>query len=131
MVPAADSADSRVDRAHGSDFADLTRWMAKFQAFLFFPLLLESLELHRSGIRSVWRGEVRLRGLEKALLIPNMPRHVIPDMPRRDLRRAQPIVRGFGAERGIGYRQCGQSHPYGQVPRHLAAVGALLRAAPR
>jgi fatty acid desaturase len=45
------------------------RWMAKHQAFLFFPLLLlEGLNLHWSGIRAVWRDTVKLRGLETTLL---------------------------------------------------------------
>nr|WP_216217566.1 acyl-CoA desaturase [Amycolatopsis aidingensis] len=49
------------------------RWIAKHQAFLFFPLLLlEGLNLHWSSIKAVWRGEVRSRGLEKALLIAHV-----------------------------------------------------------
>ncbi|PKW00175.1 fatty acid desaturase [Amycolatopsis echigonensis] len=45
------------------------RWMAKNQAFLFFPLLtLEGLNLHVSGIRAVWRGETKMRRVEGALL---------------------------------------------------------------
>jgi fatty acid desaturase len=47
----------------------ILRWMAKYQAFLFFPLLLlEGLNLHWSGIRAVWREEMKWRGLERALL---------------------------------------------------------------
>jgi len=137
----------------------LARWMAKYQAFLFFPLLLlEGLSLHRSSIRSVWRGEVRLRGLEKALLIGHVAVYLtavffvlspvtavvfiavhqgvymgssFPNMPRPNLRRAQPTVQGFRAERGISYSQCGLLRSYGQVLRHLHAVGAPLRATPR
>jgi fatty acid desaturase len=183
--------------------------MVKYQAFLFFPLLLlEGLDLHWSGIRAVWRGQVRLRVLEACLLIahvgayltavflvlppttgivfiavhqglwglymgcsfaPNhkgMPiaakghtwdflrkqvltsrnvrggawtdfllgglnyqieHHLFPSMPRPSLRRAQPIVQGFCAERGIDYSQCGLLSSYGQVLRHLHAVGAPLR----
>lgn len=189
------------------------RWMAKHQAFLFFPLLLlEGLELHRSSIRSVWRGEARWRGLEALLLIvhigvyltavflvlspvtaivfiavhqglwgvymgcsfaPNhkgMPtvseghtwdflrkqvltsrnvrggrwvdlllgglnyqieHHLFPSMPMPSLRRLQPIVQSFCAERGIDYSQCGLLHSYAQVLRHLHAVGAPLRVASR
>ena len=191
----------------------LPRWMAKHQAFLFFPLLrLEGLNLHWSSIRSVWRGEVRSRGLETGLLIahigaylaavflvlspmtavvfiavhqglwgvymgcsfaPNhkgMPtvteghtwdflrkqvltsrdvrggrwvdfllgglnyqieHHLFPSMPRPNLRRAQPIVREFCGEHAISYSQCGLWHSYGQVLRHLHAVGAPLRAVAR
>lgn len=45
------------------------RWMAKYQAFLFFPLLfLEGLNLHWSSIQAVWRGEVKARKVEAVLL---------------------------------------------------------------
>ncbi|WP_026423766.1 fatty acid desaturase family protein [Actinokineospora inagensis] len=45
------------------------RWMAKHQAFLFFPLLtLEGLNLHISGIRATWHGETKMRRVEGALL---------------------------------------------------------------
>jgi fatty acid desaturase len=49
------------------------RWMAKYQAFLFFPLLLlEGLDLHWSSIKAVWKGEVKARRLEKTLLVVNI-----------------------------------------------------------
>jgi fatty acid desaturase len=187
----------------------LQRWIVRHQAFLFFPLLLlEGLDLHWSSIRTVWRGQVRLRRLETCLLVahivayltavflvlspltavvfiavhqglwglymgcsfaPNhkgMPtvteghtwdflrkqvltsrnvhgsvwvdfllgglnyqieHHLFPSMPRPSLRRAQPIVQGFCAERGISYSQCGLLSSYGHVLRHLHAVGAPLR----
>jgi fatty acid desaturase len=45
------------------------RWMAKYQAFLFFPLLLlEGLNLHWASMQAAWRGEMKSHGLEKALL---------------------------------------------------------------
>ncbi|RZQ63839.1 fatty acid desaturase family protein [Amycolatopsis suaedae] len=45
------------------------RWMAKHQAWLFFPLLtLEGLNLHVSGIRAVLKGETKARRIEGALL---------------------------------------------------------------
>ncbi|MFD8500526.1 fatty acid desaturase family protein [Amycolatopsis sp. NPDC059657] len=45
------------------------RWMAKYQAFLFFPLLLlEGLNLHWASIQAVWRGEVKARRLEFGLM---------------------------------------------------------------
>jgi fatty acid desaturase len=47
----------------------MTRWVAKYQAFLFFPLLLlEGLSLHRSSARAVLRREVKAHRLETALL---------------------------------------------------------------
>jgi fatty acid desaturase len=45
------------------------RWTTRHQAFLFFPLLLlEGLNLHWSGIRAAWDGEMRFRWLERAML---------------------------------------------------------------
>jgi fatty acid desaturase len=49
------------------------RWMAKYQAFLFFPLLLlEGLSLHVSSVQALVRGEVASRRLEAALLIAHI-----------------------------------------------------------
>ncbi|SES42515.1 fatty acid desaturase family protein [Actinokineospora terrae] len=46
------------------------RWTAKHQAVLFFPLLLlEGLSLHWTSVQTVWRGEVKARRLEAALLL--------------------------------------------------------------
>ncbi|TDD10069.1 acyl-CoA desaturase [Saccharopolyspora terrae] len=45
------------------------RWMAKYQAFLFFPLLLlEGFLLHVHSIRAVVKREVKANGVEAALL---------------------------------------------------------------
>jgi fatty acid desaturase len=56
-------------RNQGRTKPGFLRWMAKYQAFLFFPLLLlEGLNLHWASIQAAWRGEVKPRGLEKALL---------------------------------------------------------------
>jgi fatty acid desaturase len=55
--------------------------------------------------------------------------HLFPNMPRPNLRHAQPIVRQFCAERGIPYRQCGLFRSYADVLRHLHELGAPLRTA--
>jgi fatty acid desaturase len=45
------------------------RKVAAFQAFLFFPiLLLEGLDLYVSGVRALWRRDVKGRGVEAALI---------------------------------------------------------------
>jgi fatty acid desaturase len=185
------------------------RWMAKYQAFLFFPLLLlEGLDLHWASIKAASGRQLKLRGVERALLIahiglyltavflvlpptiglvfiavhqglwgvymslsfaPNhkgmqtmsaghsldflrkqvltsrnvrgghwvnfllgglnyqIEHHLFPNMPTPHLRLAQPIIQGFCAEQGISYAQCGLLSSYGQVLRHLHAVGAPLR----
>ncbi|HEY1574723.1 MAG TPA: acyl-CoA desaturase [Pseudonocardiaceae bacterium] len=51
----------------------LTRFIAKYQAFLFFPLLLlEGLNLHWASIQAVWRGQTKLGRVERALLLTNI-----------------------------------------------------------
>jgi fatty acid desaturase len=55
--------------------------------------------------------------------------HLFPSMPRPNLRRAQPLVQTFCAERGIPYHESGLLSSYRDVLRHLHDVGAPLRAA--
>jgi fatty acid desaturase len=50
--------------------------------------------------------------------------HLFPSMPRVNLKRAQPLVRAFCAERGVAYRECGAFASYRQALGHLNAVGA-------
>ena len=45
------------------------RWMAKYQAFLFFPLLLlEGFSLHVGSIKALWRKDLRSRKVEFFLM---------------------------------------------------------------
>lgn len=53
--------------------------------------------------------------------------HLFPNMPQPNLRRAQPIVRDFCAERGIAYVETGLLRSYREVLTHLHRVGAPLR----
>ncbi len=55
--------------------------------------------------------------------------HLFPSMPRANLRRAQPVVQQFCAERGIPYLECSAFASYAAAVRHLHDVGAELRAA--
>jgi fatty acid desaturase len=189
----------------------LTRVIARYQAYLFFPLLLlEATHLHAASVRAVVRGTVRSSSLEALLLLvhgvgylaavllvlsplraavfvlvqqglfglylgccfaPNhkgMPvleddrepdylrrqvltsrnvrgsrlvdfalgglnyqieHHLFPSMPRPSLRRAQPLVRAFCAERGLAYSQSSVFGAYAEALRHLHAAGAPLRPA--
>jgi fatty acid desaturase len=53
------------------------RWMAKHQAFLFFPLLLlEGLNLHAASAHAVVRSEVKARRLEACLLLGHLAAYV-------------------------------------------------------
>ncbi|MFC7549548.1 fatty acid desaturase family protein [Plantactinospora sp. GCM10030261] len=53
--------------------------------------------------------------------------HLFPSMPRRNLRRAQPIVEAYCHDQGIPYEQTGLLDSYRQALRHLHSVGAALR----
>ena len=54
--------------------------------------------------------------------------HLFPNMPRPNLRRAQPLVRVHCDRLGLSYTETGIWDSYAQALRHLHAVGAPLRA---
>jgi fatty acid desaturase len=49
--------------------------------------------------------------------------HLFPSMPRANLRKAQPIVRDFCAEREVSYMQAGLFDSYAQGLSYLNAMG--------
>src|SRR3569833_2732793 len=53
--------------------------------------------------------------------------HLFPSMPRPSLRRAQALVRAHCRRHGLTYHESGIFGSYGQVLRHLHAVGTPLR----
>jgi fatty acid desaturase len=53
--------------------------------------------------------------------------HLFPSMPTPHLRRAQPIVRQFCAERDVAYHETGMIRSYAEAMRHLHRAGAPLR----
>jgi fatty acid desaturase len=53
--------------------------------------------------------------------------HLFPNMPRPNLRRAQPLVRAFCAQHGLAYAEASLVGSYAQAVRHLHAFGAPLR----
>ncbi|WP_367127704.1 fatty acid desaturase [Saccharothrix sp. HUAS TT1] len=59
-------------REQAGDKRGLYRWITKYQAFLFFPLLLvEAVVLRISGLQALWRGELKHPWREAALqLLP-------------------------------------------------------------
>ncbi len=188
----------------------LGKWLASYQAWLFFPmLLLEGIHLHVAGVRTLLsRPHGKVKVAEGALLIahiagyltavflvlsppqavifiviqqgvfgiylgcafaPNhkgmavlgedekmdflrrqvitsrnirggrltdfalgglnyqIEHHLFPSMPRPSLRHAQEPVRAFCDAHGIAYSVTGILASYGQVLRHLDAVGGSLR----
>jgi fatty acid desaturase len=55
--------------------------------------------------------------------------HLFPNMPRPNLRRAQPLVRAFCQQHGLPYTQASLFGSYAEAVRHLHTVGAPLRPA--
>ncbi|MCM0678874.1 acyl-CoA desaturase [Micromonospora phytophila] len=53
--------------------------------------------------------------------------HLFPNMPRANLRRAQPMVRAYCEEQGIPYAETGLVESYRQALAHLHEVGRPLR----
>jgi len=49
--------------------------------------------------------------------------HLFPNMPRPNLRHAQPIIRQFCRDNGLAYGDASLLGSYAQVLRHLHAVG--------
>jgi fatty acid desaturase len=55
--------------------------------------------------------------------------HLFPNMPRPNLRRAQPLIRAFCEEHSLAYVEASLVGSYAQAVRHLHTVGAPLRPA--
>jgi fatty acid desaturase len=55
--------------------------------------------------------------------------HLFPNMPRPNLRHAQPLIRAFCAQHGLPYTEASLFGSYAQALRHLHTVGAPLRPA--
>jgi fatty acid desaturase len=55
--------------------------------------------------------------------------HLFPNLPRPNLRHAQPLVRAFCQQHGLNYAEASLFGSYAQAVRHLHAVGAPLRLA--
>jgi fatty acid desaturase len=67
--PDLDIAVLSFTEAQAAGKRGVLRWVTKYQAFLFFPLLLlEGVGLHHSSAQAVWRGQVKARRLETVLL---------------------------------------------------------------
>jgi fatty acid desaturase len=197
--------------AEASDKRGLVRAVVRFQAYLFFPLLLlEAAHLHTASVKAVLGGRERLDRVEALLLLvhaaayfaalllvlsplraavfllvqqglfglylgccfaPNhkgMPmleggkepdylrrqvltsrnvrgsrvvdfvlgglnyqieHHLFPNMPRPNLRHAQPLIRAFCQQHGLNYTEASLVGSYAEAVRHLHAVGAPLRLA--
>jgi fatty acid desaturase len=56
--------------------------------------------------------------------------HLFPNMPRPNLRHAQPLVRAFCSQHDLPYAEATMFGSYAEALRHLHSVGAPLRPAP-
>jgi fatty acid desaturase len=56
--------------------------------------------------------------------------HLFPNMPRPNLRHAQPLVRAFCRQHNLPYTEASLVGSYSEALRHLHTVGAPLRPAP-
>lgn len=77
------------------------------------------------NVRGHWLTDIALGGLNYQI-----EHHLFPSMPRRNLRRAQPIVERFCHAIGVSYRQTGPIASYAEALRHLDVVGRAARVAP-
>jgi fatty acid desaturase len=53
--------------------------------------------------------------------------HLFPSMPRSNLRRAQPLVRAYCAERGISYAEDGVVGSWRDILHHFGNVSRALK----
>jgi fatty acid desaturase len=73
------------------------------------------------NVRGGWLTDFALGGLNYQI-----EHHLFPSMPRPSLRRAQPLVAAFCAERDVPYLETSLLASYAQALGHLAAVGSGL-----
>jgi fatty acid desaturase len=74
------------------------------------------------NVRGGWVTDFALGGLNYQI-----EHHLFPSMPRRNLRRSQPLVKAFCERHNLAYNETGFGASYVQVLRHLHAVGAPIR----
>jgi fatty acid desaturase len=77
------------------------------------------------NVRGSWLVDLVLGGLNYQI-----EHHLFPNMPRPNLRRAQPLIRAFCHHHGLAYTEASLFGSYAQAVRHLHTVGAPLRPAP-
>ena len=73
------------------------------------------------NVRGGWLTDLALGGLNYQI-----EHHLFPSMPQPSLRRAQPLVAAFCAERNVPYLETSLLTSYAQALAHLAAVGREL-----
>jgi fatty acid desaturase len=76
------------------------------------------------NVRGSWLVDWLLGGLNYQI-----EHHLFPNMPRPNLRCAQPLIRAFCQDHGLPYTEASLVGSYAQAVRHLHTVGAPLRPA--
>jgi fatty acid desaturase len=75
-------------------------------------------------VRGSWLVDWLLGGLNYQI-----EHHLFPNMPRPNLRRAQPLIRAFCQHHNLPYAEASLVGSYAEALRHLHTVGAPLRPA--
>jgi fatty acid desaturase len=86
------------------------------------PDFLRRQVLTSRNVRGSWFTDIALGGLNYQI-----EHHLFPNMPTPQLRKAQPIVRGYCQELEVGYLETGLLKSYRQALRSLHDAGAPLR----
>ncbi|MEO8744341.1 MAG: acyl-CoA desaturase [Candidatus Dormiibacterota bacterium] len=81
--------------------------------------VLTARNIYSHPLTDLWYGSLNLQ----------IEHHLFPNMPRMNLRLAQPIVKQFCAERGIEYYETSFLQSYRELLGFLNEIGAPLRAA--
>lgn len=77
------------------------------------------------NVRGSWLADFGLGGLNYQI-----EHHLVPSMPRPNLRRSQPLVREFCRQHGLPYCETSLVGSYAQAVRHLHTVGRSPRPTP-
>ena len=143
--------------APGNGRRPVAWWLARWQAPLFFPLmLLRSGGMHVLGIRRLMRRRDHASAVEASLIMLHAAlyltvvllvlspaqgtgfhrrtaggllaeHHLFPSMPRPNLRRVQGLVRHFCVATDLCYREESFVGSFRQIVHHLSDVGAASR----
>jgi fatty acid desaturase len=76
------------------------------------------------NVRGSWLVDLVLGGLNYQI-----EHHLFPNMPRPNLRRAQPLIRAFCQHHGLDYTEASLFGSYAEAVRHLHTVASPLRPA--
>lgn len=108
----------------GCTFAPNHKGMEVFSADETLDFLRRQV-LSSRNVRGGWFTDTALGGLNYQI-----EHHLFPAMPRPSLRRAQPMVRQFCADRGVPYVETGLFDSYVHALHHLNTVGLATRTPP-